>query len=274
MEKEIHGQDRDKGGKEWSGEGEEHPGDEPHDTAKEDESYDSSLYELLDVPTLRDIVVFGMFDFASIDGILGEFYDIAIGRSGSPESLSYGVLLKSFESRHGTIEVPLGGARAEDDLVDGSLVFKVKESGEYGEKEHNKETFFLIFPPDGSEGKYCERDTSEDDSYEGTSWISEKYESKQDDGPDSDEEMVCFFGSEIVDEESQIDDDEIGCRVGSIKYSLESFDSGTIYAVIDRRSSSEAPVTEISGESEVEEDGFMEYEPHENPRNKGGTCRK
>lgn len=85
--------------------------------------------------------------------------------------------------------------------------------------------------------------------------------------------MVCFFGSEIVSEKSQVDDDKIGSRVRSVEYSLKSSYAGSVYPVVNRRCSSEAPVREIWRESEVEEDGFVEYEPYENPYSECRACR-
>jgi len=86
--------------------------------------------------------------------------------------------------------------------------------------------------------------------------------------------MVLFFGSKIVDEESQIDDDKIGSRVRSVKYSLESFHSSSVYPVVNRGSSSETPVREIWRKSKVKENCFVEYESYQESCKQSNTCRE
>lgn len=77
--------------------------------------------------------------------------------------------------------------------------------------------------------------------------------------------MIFFFGTEIVYKESDVDEDEIGSRIRSIKYPLESSHICPIYPMIDRRRSAKTPVGEIRRKSEVEKESFFEYEANKNP---------
>ena len=178
MEKEVHGENCHERGEEGWWEWEYEPGDGSHDGTEEDECDDSTFYELLDVPTLGDVIILGIFYFPAIDRIFGEFHDVAVGWSGGSESLSHRMFAESFDSRHSAVEMPLRWTGSENDSVNSSFVSEVKKSGKYEEKEYDKETFFFIFSPDGSEGKYYERETPEHDSDECTSWIGEENKSK------------------------------------------------------------------------------------------------
>jgi len=178
MEKEIHTKYSDEGSKKCRWDWEYDPRDSCHDGTKEDKSDNSSFYELLDVPTLGDVVILSIFDLTSIDRVFGEFHDIAVGWSRGSESLSHWMFAESVDSRHSAVEMPLRWTGSENNSVNGSFVSEVKKSGKYEEKKYDKETFFFIFSPNGSEGKYYECETSEHDSDECTSWIGEENKSK------------------------------------------------------------------------------------------------
>ncbi len=271
MEEEIHGENGNERGEEGRREREQDPGNGSHDGDEEDESDDASFDELLDVPALGNGVVLGLLDFPAVDGILGEFHDIAVGGAGGSESLSHRVFREPLESGHRSIEMPLGRAGTEDDSVDGSFVSEVKESGEYHEKEYHEETFFFVSTPDGPERKHDECQTSDDDADERTSRVGKENESEEDDSPESYEEMVRFFGSEIVKQESCIHEEEIRRGVRPVEDSLKSLDPSPIDSVVDGRCSAETPVTEIWRESKVNENRFVEHEPHEKSREKSET---
>lgn len=274
MQEQVHSQNPHERSEKSGREREEHPSDSPHNGTKEGESDDSSFDELLDVPAFRDIVVLGILYLPAVDGVFGKFHDIAISWSGGSESLPHRVLGESLESGNGSFEMPLGRAGTKYDPIDGSLVPEVEESREYHEKEYHYNTLFFVFPPDGSEGKYDKRQASKDYTYKRTARIGEENESEKDDRPEPEEEMVLFLGSEIVEKESRVDEEEIRRRVRSVKYSLKPFDPRSIDAVIDRRSSAETPIAEISGESKINENGFMEDETHEQSRKYGETRRE
>jgi len=271
MQKEVHGQDRHERGEKSGRERKEHPGDNSHNSAEKNESDDSAFDELLDVPALGNIIIFRGFQISSVDRIIGEFHNIAVGGTGGSESLSHRMFHESFKSGHRTIEMPLRRAGTEDDSIDGPFVSEVKESGEDDEKEEHHDGFFLVFSPNGSEGKYDKCRTSDDDADKRTAGIGEENKSEENDRPDSEKKMVRFLGSEIMKEESRIDKQEIRCGVRPVKYSLKPLDSGSVDAVVDRRGSAEIPITEISGKSEMDENAFTEQKSHKNSRTYGKT---
>lgn len=85
--------------------------------------------------------------------------------------------------------------------------------------------------------------------------------------------MELFLGPEVVNEEPNIDEDEVRCRVRTVENPLESSHIRPIYPMVDGRSSAETPVREIRGETEIEQDGLMENETHEKSGKKSETCR-
>ncbi|EKD44286.1 MAG: hypothetical protein ACD_71C00187G0008, partial [uncultured bacterium (gcode 4)] len=174
MQEQVHGQNRHERGEESGREREEHPGDGTHNGAEEEESDDSSFDELLDIPTLGNVIVLGGFYVPAVDGSISEFHNIAIGGAGCSESLSHGVFGESLEPGHRTVKMPLRRSGTEDDPIDGSLIPEIKQSGKDGEKEEYCNAFFLVFPPDGSEGKYNKSYTSDDDSDKSTARIGEE----------------------------------------------------------------------------------------------------
>ena len=112
-----------------------------------------------------------------------------------------------------------------------------------------------------------EEDESEssDKSEERTSGVGKEDESEEDEYPYSTEIVVFFFRADMVNEESEVDEDEVGCRIRSVKYSLESAHIRLVDPVINRRRSSEAPVVEIRRVTEVDEDGLSENESNKKP---------
>lgn len=75
--------------------------------------------------------------------------------------------------------------------------------------------------------------------------------------------MIFFFGADEVEEESEVDEDEVRRRIGSVKYPLESAYIGSLDPMIDRWCPTEAPVGEVGRVSKMEEDGLTEYESDE-----------
>ncbi len=124
----------------------------------------------------------------------------------------------------------------------------------------------------GFERKSDQNEKSHNNSYDRTTRVGEKNESKKYHNPYSYEEMMGFLGSKIVHQKSDIDDDKIGSRIRSVKNPLESFDSSSIDSMVDGRCSPETPVREIGRKSKMQENGFMEDETHQNPSSKSHTC--
>lgn len=128
MQKEIHSQNCHERGEQGRRKGEYSPGDGRHDGTEEDESDDSSFDELLDIPALRNVVVFCVFDSSSIDWCIGEFRYIAVGRSGCSESLSHRVFTESLDSSHSSVKMPLRGSCTHNNLINSPFIPEVEES--------------------------------------------------------------------------------------------------------------------------------------------------
>ena len=274
MQEEIHRQNGHKRSKKCWRKREYHPGNHPHNRTEENESNDSSFDQLLDIPTLGDVIILSIFYFPSVYRCIGEFHDIAIGRSRSSESLSHGMFSKSLNSSQCPIKMPFGRTRPHNNLVDISLVTNVEKSRNSREKNDNIHTFFSVFMPNGFERKSDQNEKPHNNSYNRTTRVGEKNESKKYHNPYSYEEMMGFLGSKIVHQKSDIDDDKIGSWIRSVKNPLESFDSSSIDSMVDGRRSPETPVRKIGRKSKMQENGFMEYKTHQNPSSKSHTCRE
>lgn len=266
MEKQVHRQNGNKCSEECWGKWEYHPGNHPHNDTEEDESNDSSFDQLLDIPTLGDVIILSIFYFSSIYRRIGEFHDITIGGSSSSESLSHGMFSKTLNSSQCPIKMPFGRTRPHNNLVDISLVTNVEKPRNNREKNDNIHTFFSVFLPNDFERKSDQNEKSHDNSYDRTTRVGEKNESKKYHNPYPYEEMMGFLGSKIMDQKSDIDDDKIGSRIRSVKNPLESFDTSSIDSMVDGRCSAETPVRKIGRKSKIQENGFMEDETYQNPR--------
>lgn len=274
MQEEIHGQYCHERGEKRRRQREYHPSNHPHNGAEQDKADDPSLDQLLNIPALRDVVILGVLYLSAVNRAIREFLHIAVRGSSRSKPLPHGMFLESFDPGHGPIEVSFGGSGTHNDLVDGSLVPQVEKPGQYPEKEHDIEALLSVFLPDAFQGKYHQRETSDHEPDERAAGIGEKHEPEQNQNPESHEIMVRFLGPEEVDEEANVHEDKKRRRIGSVEDPLEPLHIGPVYAMVDRRGSSEAPVREIRRKSEIEENGFMKHETHEKSSEQGIARRE
>lgn len=181
--------------------------------------------------------------------------------------MSHRMFSEAFESGNCPIKVPLGRPLTSDNLGYSSLILEIKHTREEREYDEENERIFFVMFPDGADRKKNGSGNSEHEADEGTARVSQKYESEENEYPESDEEMVFFFGTEIVHEESDVDEDKIRSRIRPVEYPLKSTHIGPIYPMVDRRRSTETPVGEIRRKSKMEEECFFEYKTDQYPEN-------
>ncbi len=103
MEKEIHHANSDEHTTEYGALHHEHPEYREHDSEKQYSSQGTSLDELLDIPTLRDIEAIFFSHIARIHGD-----NIAIGRSRTRESLTHRMFAEPIDTCDHAFEMSLG----------------------------------------------------------------------------------------------------------------------------------------------------------------------
>lgn len=121
--------------------------------------------------------------------------------------------------------------------------------------------------PNGADRKKNGGSNPKNQSDKSTTRIGQEYKSDEDEYPESDEEMIFFFGTEIVYEKSYVDEDKIGSWIRPVEYPLESPHICPVYPMIDWRRSTEAPVGEVRRKSKMEEECFFENKSYQYPKN-------